>query len=153
MNIAIKVREMSNVLEPDTIATTLSVPVELVKGILNGDIKDDEFESYNPFKTEIKVIETSNISQVREEIKLIDTKVSKINQKMNKPRTIFFYLKNLFSVVFDVIWILTIAIVMITTILTLYFVGKETGSFQHPILTEVALIIMDYAKLVFEFYS
>lgn len=50
MNLADKIREMSLLVEEEKIAESLSIPFELVKGVLSGDISDEDLKDYDPLR-------------------------------------------------------------------------------------------------------
>lgn len=56
--LARRIREMAEYFDPEAIARATSIPLEVVKGILSGELSDDVLEGYDPGKPpEIRVVE------------------------------------------------------------------------------------------------
>lgn len=64
MNLADKIRDLSQHVEPKDIAETLSIPLDLVESVLNGTVDEEELAKYDPSMA-IKVIERQVVNRGR----------------------------------------------------------------------------------------
>ncbi len=48
MNLADKIRELSVYAEPESISEALSIPLDIVKGVLSGEINEEALAQYDP---------------------------------------------------------------------------------------------------------
>ena len=57
-SLAERIRKMAELIEPEYIAASLKLPLEVVKGVLNGEIPDEVLEKYDPARPpEVRVVE------------------------------------------------------------------------------------------------
>lgn len=57
-NLADRIRKMAEMIEPEYISASLKLPLEVVKGIINGEIPDEILSHYDPAKPpEVRIVE------------------------------------------------------------------------------------------------
>ncbi len=54
---------MSEIIEPEAIASALNLPLKLVQGVLEGTITESALDEYNPGKTQIAVVEKTVLTR------------------------------------------------------------------------------------------
>ena len=56
LNLADKIRDLSTYAEPESISEALSIPLNIVTGVLNGEISEEVLAQYDPSMA-IKMVE------------------------------------------------------------------------------------------------
>ena len=60
--LADRIRKMAESVDPELIASSLRIPLDIVKGILSGEIPDEILDSYDPGKPpELRVVEKKSL--------------------------------------------------------------------------------------------
>lgn len=63
MNLADKIRELSVYAEPESISEALSIPLDIVKGVLSGEINEEALAQYDPAAA-VRMIEKQIITRI-----------------------------------------------------------------------------------------
>lgn len=64
LNLADKIRELSVYAEPESISEALSIPLDIVKGVLSGEINEEALAQYDPAAA-VRMIEKQIITRGR----------------------------------------------------------------------------------------
>lgn len=162
MNLAQKITDMNEYCDQETIAESLQIPKEIVKGVVNGTIDGNSLDKFDPSRPyELKLVKEDGLKVVeqklekiessrKEELEAIGQKLEKIeSKKTNKTKKT---LSTIWGVVLDSIWFVALVVCVSCAIYGLYAVGQNNG-FENEILTKAAMFIKDVFDKIVGFFS
>lgn len=152
MNLAEKITDMNEYCDQETIAESLQIPKEIVKGVVDGTIDGNSLDEFDPSRPyELKLVKEDGLKVVeqkldkiessrKEELEAIGKKLEKIeSKKTNKAKQIF---SGIWGLMLDGIWFVALVICVSCAIYGLYAVGQNNG-FENEIITKIAVFIQD----------
>ena len=151
MNLAQKITNMNEYCDQETIADSLQIPKEIIKGVLDGTIDGSSLDEFDPSRPyELKLVKEDGLKVVeqklekiessrKEELEAIGQKLEKIESRKtkNKAKQIF---STIWELILDAIWFLALVICVSCAIYGLYIAG-QVGGFENEVLTKIAMFI------------
>ncbi len=157
MNLAQKIADMNEYCDQETIAESLQIPKEIVKGVVNGTIDSNSLDEFDPSRPyELKLVKEDGLKVVEQkldkiessrnrELETIGQKLDQIeSKKTSKAKQI---LLMIWGLVLDAIWFVALVICVSCAIYGLYAVGQNNG-LENEIITKIAVFVQDiFGKL------
>lgn len=162
MNLAQKITDMNEYCDQETIAESLQIPKEIVKGVIDGTINGNSLDEFDPSRPyELKLVKEDGLKVVeqkldkiessrKEELEAIGQKLEKIeSKKTNKTKKT---LSTIWGLVLDAIWFVALVVCVSCAIYGFYLVGQNSG-FENEVLTKAAMFIKDAFDKIVGFFS